>query len=83
MKVTEEEIAGIIFNSSDPELNDMILQAKEYNYDVQLLVTRIMADINGHFSDRLEQLSGDQRKEFIQNRIHSELNYYAHWYKKK
>jgi hypothetical protein len=79
---TREEIADLIFNSEDPELNDMILAAKKRNYEISHLVWKIMADINGYFSGHLSITAGAERKAFLLEKIKTELAYFAHSYKK-
>jgi hypothetical protein len=81
---TEEEIAEIIFNSPDTEMNDMLQKAKTRNYDISQLVWRIAADINGHHSIHLENPNhAPDRNEYLANLIKAELNYYAAWYENK
>ena len=80
---TREEIADLIFNSEDPELNDMILAAKKHNYEISHLVWKIVADINGYFSDHPKVSTGAERKAFLQEKIKTELVYYARSYKKE
>lgn len=78
---TKEEIAEIIFNSSDSELNDMLQKAKTRNYEVNHLVLKIAADINGHYGHRLENsVTSTDRKDYLFKLIKSELAYYAAWY---
>jgi hypothetical protein len=78
---TEEEIAEIIFNSNDSVLNDMLQSAKNNNYEINQLVWRIAADINGHYSDHFARhRSSDERGRFLFERIKEELKYYAKWY---
>lgn len=76
---TKEEIAEIIFNSDNPELNDMIQKAKVNNYEVNHLIWKIMADINTHYGDELITISKtfNTRKDFLFSKIKSELAYYA------
>jgi len=80
---TIEEVAEIIFNSDDSELNDMLQKAKTRNYEIEQLVWRISADINGHHGLHLESPStAPDRKEYLFGLIKSELSYYAAWYDK-
>lgn len=79
---TKEEIADIIFNSVDPELNDMLQKAKSNNYEIDHLIWKMSADINGHFSEQLaaNSTSASSRKSYLFKQIKSELVYYAKWY---
>ena len=80
---TKEEIAEIIFNSSDSELNDMLQATKIRNYEINQLIWRIAADINGHHGLHLDNLdSAPDRNDYLFKLIKSELSYYAAWYKK-
>ena len=79
---TVEEIADVIFNLADPELNDMLQNAQKNNYEIDYLLWKMSADINGHFGDRLTDAStsAPSRKSFLFEKIKSELVYYAKWY---
>lgn len=79
---SKEEIAKIIFNSPDSELNDMLQKAKTRNYEIDLLVERIAADINGNYGLYLENSdTALDRNEYLFKLIKSELSYYAAWYR--
>jgi hypothetical protein len=79
---TKEEVAEIIFNSSDPGLNTLLQKAKNNNYEIDHLISKISADINGHFSEQLaaNSISTPVRQAYLFKQIKSELVYYAKWY---
>jgi hypothetical protein len=79
---TKEEVADIIFNSEDAELNDMLQQAKTHNYKIDYLIWKITIDINSHFESQLRENSGSRnaRRSYLFRQIKRELVYYAHWY---
>jgi hypothetical protein len=81
-RTTTEEVAEIIFNSSDSELNDMLQKAKTHNYDINNLVWRISVDINTHFSEQLaaNSTSSQNRRTYLFKQMKSEFVYYAKWY---
>jgi hypothetical protein len=79
-----EEIADIIFKSDSSELSDLLLKSKKYNYDIDNLVGRITATINGDYGMQLNAGSfpTSNRKEYLFKRIKNELAYYSHNYEK-
>lgn len=78
---SKEEIAELIFNSADSELNDMLQHAKERNYDINQLVWRMAADINGHYGLQLSNPeTATDRKDYLHQLIKRELKYYAAWF---
>ena len=63
---TIEEVAEIIFILTDSELNDMLQKAKTRNYEIEQLVWRISAIINGHHGFHLENSgTAPDRKEYL------------------
>jgi hypothetical protein len=80
---TEEEIAELVFKSDDSELNDMMLTAKKYNYEIPHLIWKITIEINTYFGDQLQYVDPDDRNSFLINKIKSEMNYYAHWWERE
>jgi hypothetical protein len=80
---TIEEVAEIIFNSTDSELNDMLQKARARNYEIDQLIRRISADINAYHRLDLENSStARNRKEYLFGLIKSELSYYGAFYDK-
>ncbi|MBL7862181.1 MAG: hypothetical protein JNJ65_13530 [Cyclobacteriaceae bacterium] len=78
-EATQEEIAEIIFNSIDPELNDMLQKAKSNNYEINYIIGKITVDINVHYLHHLitNSDSANSRKAFLFDKIKSELDYYT------
>ena len=75
-----EEIANIIFNTADAELNDILTCiVNTRRYDVRSLFDQITLSINGSipYHLRSELTTGMERRQFLQEKIKLELTYYA------
>ena len=81
---TKEEIADLIFNSDDPELNDLLCLAHEKSEDnIKGLLLRIAVDLNVWYASRLlnDLPFGSDRRSFLEDKVRRELKYHA--YRKK
>lgn len=81
-EATQEEVAEIIFNSNNSELNDMLLKAKSNNHEVKHLIWKITVEINANYLHQLIENSDsfDSRKAYLFNKIKYMLVYDATWY---
>ena len=78
---TKEEIADLIFNSADPELNDLLRLAQEKSdANIKGLLLRIAVDLNVWYAPRLlnDLPLGKRRRSFLEEKVRGELMYHAY-----
>lgn len=76
---TEKEIAELIFNSEDTELNDLFIKAKTRNYTVTHLIWKITIEINARSERLYPQLpiGSPDRAKYLREQIRYEMAYYG------
>ncbi|MGC3945524.1 MAG: hypothetical protein QM762_13575 [Chryseolinea sp.] len=78
-KTNIEEIADVIFNSPDAELNDMLCEiALQGKYDIRQLLLDLTLSVNNSFPLRFRSDGSDQieRRHFLHEELRLELTYY-------
>ena len=78
--VTCEEIADIVFNSEDSDLNDLLCRViKGRKYNIQQLFIKIAVSINGSlpYNVRMGTATESDRHMLLQEKIRLDLTYYA------